>query len=235
MDYHDQPVDLGCQRVACPKCGTLNEIVAISVVRPGDPALLQLFKGTLNRVVCSACRTVSLVDVPLFYRDDSEGYFVYFIPGADLRDAAKCADAERTMQEIINGFTGEGAATKGEVGRRGEYRLALTRKSFIEKISLHTNHIDDRIVEYIKYQLLNRRGSRIDPIRSELLYDFSTQDEERLPFIVFDRETGRATAGAHVPMGLYRELADMVTSDDDFDEELRRLFPTYHVSVERLL
>ena len=110
-----------------------------------------------------------------------------------------------------------------------------TSNSFIEKIFLHTHQLDDKLVEYVKYQLYGNPVQRIDPVRSELLYDFSTCDGEKLAFVVVDRESGRAIAGAHIPMAVYEELAAAFLNDGTFQDELDSLFPGYYVSVDRLI
>jgi hypothetical protein len=116
-----------------------------------------------------------------------------------------------------------------------ECRLTVTRKSFVEKISIHVSRLQDRLIEYVKYQLYTGREHRIDPVRYELLYDFTAGDGHKLPFLVMDRESGRATAAAHIPMKVYSELAEMFLPGSALAEELNALFPGCFVSVERLL
>jgi len=213
--------------VPCPKCEAPQRARPVTVLRPGDESVPLLFKGELNRVTCDSCEAAFLLDVPILFRDDAERCLIYFLP---LEDTRRWAEAERRMADLTDQLF-----PAADHLRAPRCRLTLTRKSFVEKISLHLDRRDDRLVEYIKYQLYNNPHQKIDPVRSELLYDFSSQDREKLAFILFDRESGRATAGAHIPMEVYDELAESFLPESTLDEELSALFPGYYVDVERLL
>ena len=215
------------QHVCCPHCEAVQEVEPVTVIRPTDDSLVQLFKGTLNRVTCSSCETPFLLDVPLLFRDDDEKLLIYFIP---MQDIQKWREAEEQMKELTKTiFDDEIEAFEPQC------RLTLTRKTFVEKISLHLHRLNDRLIEYIKYQLYENPQKKIDPIRNELLYDFSAQDDGKLPFLVMDRESGQATAGAHIPIEIYSELASTFLTDSKLQEELASLFPGFYVSVEKLL
>lgn len=204
---------------------TPQEVSPVNTLHPGDVALKELLRGALNRVTCTSCATEFLLDIPMVFRDDESRFLVY-LTDADAGD--KWQEAEAQMRTLTEGiFAGEGDLP--------ECRLTFTRKAFIEKILLHMHGLDDRIMEYVKYQLYRRPGSDIDPVRNELRYDFSSNGDDLLAFIVFDRESGRATAGAHIPMDVYRELVDMFRQDDGVQTELDLLFPGPYVSVERVL
>jgi len=211
--------------IPCPHCSEPQAVCPVTTLRPGDAALTDLFQGSLNRVTCTSCSARFLLDVPMVFRDDERRFLVY-LANVEESDAWKDAEAKmRSLNDRI--FAADDMAP--------ECRLTISRKAFIEKISLHLSDLDDRIVEYVKYQMYRRPGSEINPVRHELLYDFSTDGEDILGFVVFDRESGRATAGAHIPMDVYRELAGMFLEDDGMRGELDSLFPGHYVSVERLL
>ena len=216
--------------VECPKCQAPQEVAPVSVLRPHTKALKELFKGALNRVTCGACGTVFVLDVPVLYRDDAARFMAYF---ATTADPAQWADGERQMRQVTEQVFSQ------ETGLQPPTcRLVTDRSALIEKIALHERGLDDRIVEYVKYQLFSNPNQehRLDPVRHRLLYDFSADpDGANLAFIVFDRESGRATAGAHLPMDVYREVAEAFTTSLKMREELQALFPGYYVSVERLL
>lgn len=213
--------------VRCPKCGSGQDAAPVTVLRPDDPDLDALFKGQLNHVRCSTCSQSFLLDVPILFRDDEHFRLIYFIP---LEDPRQWPEAEERMKG-----TTERLFAAGEWPRLPQCRLTVTRRTFIEKIALATGSIDDRIVEYLKFQLYRRQEDRIDPIRTELLYDFSSTGGDRLAFLLFDRETGRPTAAAHYPMDVYTDLVHMLLDGGEMETELGKLFPGYYVSVERLL
>ncbi len=216
--------------IDCPKCEQPVHATPETVLRPGEPAVLQLFQGELNNIVCPSCGAKFFLDVPLLYRDDPKHFLIYFMPLSNPQEWQK---AEEEMAVVIEHIFAELLEEDGIA--LPDCRLAVTRKSFIEKIALHMDDLDDLIVEYIKYQLYQNEEEQIDPIRHELLYDFSQKIPDALPLIVFDRENGQACASMHISLELYQEIKDAVNNDEVLQEELNSLFPGYFVSVERLL
>lgn len=214
------PATDGPVPVTCPQCGHGQELQPTVVLRPGDPALAQLFGGTLNRLTCGACGTAFRVDVPLLYRDDEHRFVVYLLP-----DSAG-EEAEATAERIVAGvFAGVARSA------RPEWRLVGTYAELVEKIGLCRNGLDDRLVEFIKYQMYLRRERDLDPRQRTLLYDFSNPSAGNLCFIVYDRRTSRPDGAAHIPMDTYRELAATLAKDAGLRDELRRLFPGHRVSA----
>ena len=214
-------------RVTCPKCGEAQQATIVTAIHRDDAALDSLFDGSLNRVSCESCGVLFLLDVPLVYRDDDARYLIYFMPLANPGDWER---AEADMRKLTQHVFEDGAGLDPP-----ECRLTVSRRGFIEKIALHLHRLDDRLVEYVKYQLQSGPARRVDPIRSELLYDFSAGDPDTLCFVVVDRESGEASAGAHLPMDVYNELAEVFLGDGGMEDELEKLFPGYYVSVDRLL
>jgi len=212
--------------VPCPACGAEVEVEVTYVVTPDSSEFQALFEGSLNQGYCQECGAEFVLATPLVYRDDNEHYLVYYMP---LDDRNTWRDVEGRVAEM-----GERVFAEMPGPSRPKCRLTFHRRNFIEKIAAHSAGLDDRLLEYVKYQLYSRPSDPIDQIRSELLLDFSQRDEERLVFILFDRETGEATAAAHIPMETYDELDEAFHGDTGLDEELADLFPGPYVSVERL-
>ena len=214
--------------VRCPQCGEVQTVTPVSVLRPQEKSVALLFKGTLNRFACEECGAAIKVDVPLLYRDDRRRLIAYFVPPGEsgpVPEKEAEAQVEAVMQAVF------GAA---ESKMRPECRLALRKAEFIEKIALFRARLDDRLVEFIKYQLHSRSPQALDPARVELLYDFSNSAKDRLGFIIFNRETARAESAMHVPMDVYRELAVAFQSSADLQDELRKLFPGHIVCAANL-
>jgi len=212
--------------VHCPKCGETQAAHAVTSI-PADSDLVQdLFRGTLNQVACEECGATFLLDTPLTFRDDDDACIIYCMP---VSEKGAVDEAEASMRELTQAVFG--AQDSDPVP---SCRLTVSRRQFIEKIALHMHGFDDRLVEYVKYQLLNRPDSQIDPIRSQLFYDFSNSNGSVLAFIVFDRESGKPSAAAHIPRDIYDELVETFASDPGMQEELDQLFPGYYVSVDRL-
>lgn len=217
------------QAVHCPHCQALQAIDPVSVLRPDDKALGDLLRGTLNQVVCAACGTRFLVNVPLVFRDDARRHVVYFMPLDDPRTWPEAEEQMAHLTETVFADADEDAEELPEI------RLTVTRKAFIEKIELHLHGLDDRLIEYLKFQLYNNPDNAIDPVRHELLYNFSAPADENVSFILFDRETGQATAGADLPRALIDELSETLLGAGGVADELRGLFPGFYVCVDRLL
>lgn len=213
--------------VTCPHCGAAVDSDPVTVLRPEDREVIELFRGELNRLDCERCGSEFLLASPLLFRDDARRFLIYYLP---LEDRTKWPEAERQMQEVITALLADDA-----MGGLPECRLVLTRRSLVEKIAVHRDGLDDRIVEYVKYQLFSRPEDAIDPVRYELLYDFSQQDVAKLAFILFGRDSGKAEAAAHIPMDVYSEVAEAFLKDDDMRKELDALFAGCYVNVEKLI
>ncbi len=210
--------------VKCPKCGMAQTAVPVTVLRPDDGALGLLFQGTLNLFTCISCGTRFKVESLILYRDDAKKCLVCYIPEAD---AGAPQEAEAQVRKIMEGCFGPEVA--GEVAP--QCRLVFRRQDLVEKIVMLRAELDDRLVEYIKYQLYLKRATELDPRKKALLYDFSNGDKEQLAFVVFDRKSGRAESATHVPMALYRELADACRESDELRGEMTKLFPGMRVNA----
>jgi len=212
--------------VLCPYCQEPQQVEVVSCIHHDDNELLeQLFHGTINRADCRKCGRMFALNFPVVFRDDPRHYLVYFLP---LDDPSRWNEAEEQMQELTATIFTE------EQIEPPVCRLTISRASFIEKVALHLADLDDRLVEYIKYQLYNRGEQSIDPVRQELFYDFTNSDADKLAFVVFDRETATAVASAHIPRDVYDELNATFFSSSGLRKELDALFPGCYISVERL-
>ena len=211
----------------CPNCRTAQTVDPVTVLHPDDDDVEGLFRGTLNTVTCDGCQSTFLLNVPLLFRDDERRCLIYYLP---LDDPARLAE----LQEKMQGLT-ERAFAELPDGDVPTCRLTVNRKDFIEKIALHMQHLDDRLVEYVKYQLYNGPSNKVDGVRSELRYDFSSPDGDRMAFLIIERETGNATGGIHIPQEVYDDLADLFLTDEGLRDELAQLFPGFCVSCDRLL
>ncbi len=211
--------------VTCPRCQQPLKTVAATVITPDSAELAALLKGTLNSILCG-CGCRILLDTVMMYRDDARRLVIWCIP-AD--DAQGWQEAEQAMREMAAKIFAE---LPGEL--LPECRLTISRRTFIEKIMIFQNGLDDRLVEFIKYQLYQHPKHPIDPNKFELLYDFSATDSDRLMFVAIERATGRASANTHLEMAAYQEMAEIYANTDDGREEMKKIFPEYFVSADRL-
>lgn len=214
------------REVTCPRCEKPLKTVAATVITPDSAELAALLKGTLNSVVCDECGCRILLDTVMMYRDDARRLVIWCIP---VDDALGWNEAEQAMREMAAKIFAE---LPGEL--LPECRLTISRRTFIEKIMLFENGLDDRLVEFIKYQLYQHPKHPIDANKLELLYDFSATDADRLMFVAIERATGRATANTHLEMAAYQEMAEIYAKTETGREEMRKIFPEYFVSADRL-
>ncbi len=217
--------------VDCPRCGTPVTATPVMILQPNSAGLRALFEGTLNRVSCPACGTAFVIDVPVIYRDDAKRFLIYFtrVEDTELRE-----EMGRQFQEVTEKIFGE------ETGLPlPACRLVTDYSALMEKIAIHERGLDDRVIEYIKYQMFRNPNmkDRLDPLRDRLLYDFSRrgEEEEIVAFIVVDSKTGQPRAGAHLPIEVYRETARLFATSFDMRDALAELFPGHEVDVRSLL
>ena len=199
----------------------------VRVLHPGSTAFKQLFAGNLNCPTCSKCGTVFQVEVgQLIFKDPETAFILVQTPlpeesrQDDLEQEIDCLATDAAYQENLE---------------RPTVRLVFNREDFLEKIALHLRGFDDRLVEYAKFQLFqNTGGASLLPQQHRLLYDFSNSDEQKMLFIVFDREAGKPTASLHLPMQDFRDMVEEFEQNQNLQQELERIFPNCFVHVDRL-
>jgi len=199
----------------------------VSSLRPGDKHLAALMTGTLNRATCSDCKVEFLVETPLVYLDGQTSFIVYLLePPEDGNTEALEREVDCMATEVFS----------RENLERPLVRLTFTYPDFIEKIKLRTLGYDDRLIEYAKYQLFqNISEERLSKFQHKLLLDFSNRDEDKLVFLVYDRETNKPLSVVHVPMEDFRTLEQEFAENLAMLQELDAIFPTCHVSADRLI
>ena len=210
--------------IDCPHCQQPTPFEAISVLVEGESTVLLLLDSTLNQCTCKACDKTFLFETPLLYRDDKRRYIVYYVPPAfatSEEEAIKHVDA--LYRSVFGDFKPE---------ERPSCRLVTSRSQLIEKIVVHQSNYDDRLIEYIKYQLL-QHSPGLDLVRHEVLFDFGKSNEESMQFIVFDRETRQPQFSLQFMPEDYHKLAGYFLEDGR--EELDSLFRPYLVRVEDLV
>jgi hypothetical protein len=222
--------------------------------------LKALMEGSLNQHECTDCGTPFVIEVPMYYRNAARNMLICCITDKDTSlEKAKehLADISQKITEVgeivsqqqeqandelptpeIDASTNENTESESDEEEietpPPECRLVFSRRRFIEKITLLEKGYNDRLVEYIKYQLINNAKEDIDAVRTELLYDFSCEDATILRFLLFDRETGRSAQAAHIPASVYQDLEETFEHNTSLQEELESLFPDVIVSVDNL-
>lgn len=213
--------------IQCPKCAFRMEAPVVRVLQPGSLAFKQLFSGNLNCPKCTKCGTVFQVEVEqLIFKDPDTAFILVQTPlpdenhQEDLEQEIDCMATDAAYQENLE---------------RPLVRLVFNREDFLEKIALHLRGFDDRLIEYAKFQLFqNTGGASLMPQQHRLLYDFSNSDEQKMQFIVFDREAGNPCASLHLPMQDFKDMVEEFQNNDNLQQELQTIFPNCVVHVDRL-
>ena len=207
--------------VYCPSCDNEIETEIVSALHEGDEAVDRLFQGTLNVVFCDACASDFHCDEPLVYRSEDSSAVVFYNPQLAGQPWEKC---EELMQQVEQASIADLPAEKPP-----DFRITTNRNDFVEKISLLMNELDDRIVEYIKYQIFASGEAEFSGER--LYYDFNASNES-VEFFSLSRKDGRPGRSVGVGRDVYQDLVD---ADGSERLNLEEIFPGSYVQVDRLI
>ena len=215
------------QEINCPACAHPNTFEPVSVIKKGTLEQKELFKGNINKVNCSSCSRNFLVEIPLIYRDDSKHYLIYNIAVSEeeqLEDLIEQVDTLYRMTYEDFGFED-----------KPKCRLTTSRRDFIEKIAIQQQGYDDRLIEYIKYQLFGHSKRGLDSSRMELLFDFTNSNAEHISFLAFERNTGKPLYSMEFLGQDYGNLERYFLGSQEMEKKLNQLFKKYYVNVDNLL
>lgn len=210
----------------CPKCQGAFPFAPKTVLRPATAELTALLQGKLNRVHCPHCQHQYLHSEALLFRDDAQRYLVYYLPKQFF---SELSEALEKLEVLYEGIFGELPPAD-----QPRCRLTIARNQFIEKIVIHQHGLDDRLVEYVKYQLF-QRSPGLSAEKHDVLYDFQGTTPELIQFIVFDRSTGQPDYALSFKRETYDELRAYFLESPEMEAELNQLFPQRFVHVEELV
>ena len=213
-------------QVHCPKCGQGLTARHVDAVAYGTPDFQKLLAGTLNCCKCPSCGTVFHVSGQLIYRESDPPFILV------QHEMPVDGDTE-AIEKDVDVIVTTVAADHNQP--RPVVRLVFCREDFLEKIFLHRDGHDDRMIEYVKYQLFQGGTDKLLSRRKyRLLYDFSAHDVDDLVFAVFDRETMKPVNCLKVPRLEYSRQCEEFDLNPDLQKQLDMLFPNCVVSVDRL-
>ena len=215
------------QTVKCPACSHQTPCRTVSTITKGTKELTALFGGDLNKTTCKSCFVEFLVEIPLIYRDDKARFLVYYSP---LTRDDQLSEITQFMEKLDSQLF-EGLSSQ----EKPICRLTLSRRDFIEKIAIRQHGYDDRLIEYIKYQLFQHSKKGLDPHRMDLLFDFSNTNNKHLGFLAFDRTTKEAVYSLNFLHADYDHLGEYFLRKNEMEIRLNRLFKKYFVHVSSLL
>lgn len=213
------------QLVDCPKCQSPVPVELVTQLKPESPELDALMRGRLNRATCPGCAHEFLCDTPVLFRDDRARYVVYYLPRSTVSTVEQAITLTTQLYDTV--------FAELAVPLRPECRLALTRNHFIEKIALHQQGLDDRLVEYIKYQLYEH-SEGLEYAKYELLFNFGDISEEQLNFMAFDRSNGQVAFMLGFRNEDYEDLEESLLTSPESATQLDDLFMGTFVQVDCL-
>jgi hypothetical protein len=211
--------------IKCPNCDEEIEFTPTTVIHTESPDITLLFNNELNKIFCPDCETHSFFDTPILYRDDNSNYIIYFLPNSFYDTLTHALEQMKTLDDEI--------FAEVDKDLRPDCRLTTDRNQFIEKIAIQEDSYDDRLMEYIKFQLL-KHSEVLDEIRHTLLYDFANSDEENIAFIAFDSDSGEMDYTLNFKVKEYKELETFYLGTPEKEIELNGYYKPYYIHISAL-
>ena len=204
--------------VNCPKCSHEIKAELTTSLRLQSQALEELFKGTLNIISCESCEAKFYSDTSLVFTDTEQNYIIYYFPN----------DENFPLEQVLLEFKKVLKLDELNQLNNPDVRLTLSRQSFIEKIALHIEDLDDKVIEYLKFQIFFSQTT-LDRENNDLFFNFSSSDKENLSFVVFSKQEKKAINDIKLPREVYIQMVELM---EEGKVDLEQIFPTAIVSSE---
>lgn len=209
--------------IHCPNCDEIIQAEIIQSIHEGDEAVKELFQGTLNILACYSCGKEFHHDSSIVFRSDDDSVVIFYNPELNAIDQAQ---AEAMMQQAV---TAQDLELPDEL--QPDYRLCLSRNSFIEKIALVITEMDDKAIEYLKLQLY-RQGEVTWP-KELIFFDFNSYESENIDFVIIDKDSGKLLRKLAIPHESYEEILELDAESDN--AQLDQAFSGLIISAEKHL
>ena len=214
-------------QITCPLCGTHQEIRLVEVLNvQSDPSLKEdLMRNKLNRVTCADCGNNFRVDLPLLYTDSKLDIMIHWVPE---NDSASREQILEEFDEVIEHINSDSSLK----GSTPNVRLVTTRVELVELIYLMEAGMNQRIVEYIKYNIFTRNQEKIDPKIHRLLLNVEDSTVDELFFVTQNVEDQKLGQVLRYGRSAYDSLVDLFSEDS---EEFMDMFPGPCISARDLI
>ena len=161
-----------------------------------------IIEGDFMTFHCAECGSDIKTEIEARLRDASKGIDLYFIPEMDR----------------IKYLSGSVAAPSS--------RVVIGYPELAEKISIAGEELDDRVIEIIKFRLLEKSDNR------NIRIYFNSRDSENLVFYIHGLKPDQLGI-SKIPLSLYRKLE---SSLDELmrDDEIKLFTAGQYVSVGRI-
>lgn len=135
------------QEITCPECGKAHKVIMYErIVGQKQPELKKkLLRNELFKFTCEACGVSMPMIYPCLYQDIEKGYMVWFAPASNGEIQEKIAAYN------VDSLTDD---TYKNMNRQYKLRIVKSINSFIEKILIFDEDMDDRSIEVQKVTLV---------------------------------------------------------------------------------
>ena len=184
----------------CPNCGVGNDAHIINKIKLFDDSLERLLRGDLNLIVCFSCSQEYHVEVPLYCCIESYKMLIFYQPSFKNLNLTQI---DQVSEDLVKNFL----INKNPQLSNYEIRITVDRNSFIEKIFLASHSFNDKLFEYLKFQIYRKEKEYNYP-NHQFFYDYTCKDKTIIQFFVFSQTGTKIKTGLQIKMSLYTQLLD---------------------------
>lgn len=200
------------ETIKCPKCHQLNEInIWHSITVSDSPDLKKdLLLGKINMFHCPSCEHTALVPTPLLYHDEEKSLMISFSP----------CDNEDTKNQLFNEIK-KTSKQSGELENLTNYNLRFVYdyNSFLEKVLIFDNDLNDKVLEVLKVLILMQKPENMDNMTAM----FGKVENDSIEFLILDK-TDNSCYTSKVPIESYKTVFEQLrqsgVKDISFDWEI---------------
>lgn len=189
------------KKINCPHCNEENEVILWEKVNVDmNPDLKEkLFTETINNMKCKNCGYEGRIDLPLYYNDVKNKFFIYLVPDFPVD--------KKEEENLLNNLKSQtlNILDKEYNNRK---RLVFEYYNLLEKILIFDAGLDDRAIEGCK--ILARTQLKLMEGRAA----FAGIENDEITFNFFDKEEKEASKSFSVPKAMYEEVAAVINGKD---------------------
>ncbi len=214
--------------IRCPKCEHEQQVDLYDSLNIGEEEELKfaLMANEINVIECDSCSFQFRVDKNLLYHDPDNNLMVYLFN-------APLDQLEAAQEEFLTTVQSLNRALPEDV-EAPQVHLVLSRGELVERIFMHEASLNERIIEYIKYQVHSNNLESIDPQVKLLLFNAQDSTADHLCFIVQDVESEKLEGMLEYKREAYDAYIEMFEKDDEVGN-IFELFPGPYISARALL
>lgn len=197
-------------RVICPKCSCKQEIIIWESVNSSEnPELIkEILTGEIFKFTCHDCGAEIFVGYDFLYNNPDEKYMIYYVHDDK--------GTEKAIKLFNNLKAGKTDAEAGAVSKDYKLRIVKSLADLVEKITIFSSGLDDRIITAMKPFYLNeyekKNGQR--PIS---IY-FSISDNNKNIFILCNEKKEISSLSMNIKLydTIKEKFFDLVENADSF-------------------